>query len=69
MRILGGGLATLGVLLQLASPASLLLGLAYGLVILLGLDFVMTGLTGYCPLSHHLGWSTVRSKSHCAPWR
>lgn len=65
IRILGGGLAALvGALLLLAGPGSLLLGLASGLLVVLGLDLFVTGLTGYCPLYHRLGWSTVRSKPH-----
>jgi hypothetical protein len=34
--------------------------LAYAAVIALGLDFVVTGVRGYCPLYRRLGWSTAR---------
>lgn len=34
--------------------------LAYGALIALGLDFVVTGIRGYCPLYQRLGWSTAR---------
>lgn len=62
VRIIGGSLAALaGLFLFLQIPASLLLGLAGIALALLGLDFVVTGITGYCPLYHRLGWSTNRA--------
>lgn len=54
VRVIGGGLAaTLGVVLALASDGFATwawLGFA-----LLGLDFVVTGIRGYCPLYARLG--------------
>ena len=59
IRVIGGTLAAiLGLFLLFQVPASLLLGLAGVVLVLLGLDFVVTGSTGYCPLYHRLGWST-----------
>jgi hypothetical protein len=59
VRVIGGSLAAIvGLILFLPVPASLLLGLAGIVLVLLGLDFVVTGITGYCPLYHRLGWST-----------
>ena len=60
LRVVGGGLAVvIGLGLLLAGAASLVwVGAAIALV-LLGLDFVVTGITGYCPLYHRLGWSTA----------
>jgi len=59
IRIVGGAAAVvIGLILVLPTPASLLLGITGIVLILLGLDFVMTGITGYCPLYQRLGWST-----------
>lgn len=63
LRILGGGLAAIvGLYVLLPHPASLGAGVLGAALALLGLDFVLTGLTGYCPLYHRLGWSTARAK-------
>ena len=60
IRVVGGGGATLvGLVLLLGGPGSLLLGVALVALTLLGIDFFVTGLTGYCPLYHRLGWSTA----------
>jgi hypothetical protein len=37
-------------------------------LVLLGLDFVVTGLTGYCPLYRRPGWNTRRARP-AAPGR
>jgi len=61
IRILGGGTAILvGVTLFIAGPANVFVGLALVALTLVGLDFLITGVTGYCPLYHRLGRSTVR---------
>ncbi len=60
IRIIGGSVAaSIGLILLLPVPASLLLGLGGVVLVLLGLDFVVTGIIGYCPLYHRLGWSTT----------
>lgn len=60
IRIVGGGGAALaGLVLLVAGPGSFLLGVALVALMLLGIDFFVTGLTGYCPLYHRLGWSTA----------
>ncbi|MBF6613860.1 MAG: DUF2892 domain-containing protein [Chloroflexi bacterium] len=62
IRLVGGSLAAIvGLVLLLAGPASLLWSVAYIAVALLGLDFAVTGITGYCPLYRRLGWSTART--------
>lgn len=62
LRILGGGaLATLGLALLVAAGGPAWLIAVDAVLILLGLDFVLTGMTGHCPLYQWLGWSTVRS--------
>ena len=60
VRVLGGGLLVfIGLAYLLPSPVSVpMVALGVALV-LLGLDFVYTGLTGYCPLYNKLGWSTA----------
>ncbi len=59
IRIIGGAIAAgIGLIVLLPVPASLLLGVLGVVLVLLGLDFVMTGITGYCPLYQRLGWST-----------
>lgn len=70
VRVLGGGLAVLvGLVILLPSPASVpsvVLGVA---LVLLGADFVFTGITGYCPLYNRLGWSTARTANGRANYR
>lgn len=62
LRVIGGAvLALIGLAYLLAGPGSvfaLVLGLIF---VLLGADFIFTGITGYCPLYNRLGWSTVRT--------
>lgn len=57
--VLGGTLAVWALSLFLGSDV-LVWRLAYGALIALGLDFVVTGIRGYCPLYKRLGWSTAR---------
>lgn len=60
LRVLvGGGLAVwaLWVLLGGGTLVQLLLYIA---LIALGVDFVVTGARGHCPLYKWLGWSTAR---------
>ncbi|HUY80007.1 MAG TPA: DUF2892 domain-containing protein [Ktedonobacterales bacterium] len=63
IRIAGGAAAALVGLVGLAffieGAANLLLALAFVALLLLGVDFVVTGVTGYCPLYHRLGFSTA----------
>lgn len=61
LRTIGGGLAAIvGLVLLLPAPASIGAGALGVALVLLGLDFVYTGITGYCPLYSRLGWSTAR---------
>ncbi len=63
LRIFGGGLAAIiGLFVLLPSPVSAVSGGIGIVLILLGIDFVFTGLTGYCPLYHRLGMSTAPAK-------
>ena len=57
--VLGGILAGWALSLFLGTIV-LVWRLAYGALIALGLDFVVTGIRGYCPLYKRLGWSTAR---------
>jgi len=61
VRVVGGGLlAVVGVLLLLTVDLSWWAATLEVAAILVGIDFVYTGITGYCPLYHRLGWSTAR---------
>ena len=54
--VLGGATAIVGVLL-LASAASTVLAILEVLLILAGLDLVVTGALGHCPLYKKLGYT------------
>lgn len=61
IRVLGGGVAAIvGIVLLLTGPSGMLLVLLAGALVALGIDFVVTGVRGYCPLYQRLGWSTAR---------
>lgn len=57
--VLGGALAAWALWLLLGGGPILWL-LLYVALLALGVDFVATGIRGYCPLYKWLGWSTVR---------
>lgn len=57
--VLGGALAVWGVM-RLVDGGALASRLADVALIALGIDFVVTGIRGYCPLYKWLGWSTAR---------
>lgn len=59
VRILLGGTLAVWALSLLLGSNLLVWQLAYGALIALGLDFVVTGIRGYCPLYQRLGWSTA----------
>ena len=56
----GGLLAVLGVALLMSGDASAWSTGLHAAVVALGADFLVTGLTGNCPLYRWLGWSTAR---------
>jgi hypothetical protein len=56
--LLGGALAVWASVLLLGGGAWVWL-LLYVALIALGVDFVVTGIRGYCPLYKRLGWSTA----------
>lgn len=58
---LGGALAIWAVVLFVGGKGLIwqLLDVA---LIALGVDFVVTGIRGYCPLYNKLGWSTAKPK-------
>lgn len=60
---LGGALAIWAVVLLLGGGAMIWLLLDAALIAL-GVDFLVTGIRGYCPLYNLLGWSTAQSKAH-----
>lgn len=63
LRVLfGGALAVWASVLLLGGGAWVWL-LLYVALIALGVDFVVTGIRGYCPLYKRLGWSTARPRT------
>jgi len=62
-RIVGGALAAGAGLYVLVSGSSLWLNALALAGIALGLDFIYTGVTGYCPLYAKLRWSTAHGPS------
>lgn len=68
IRVVGGSvLGIVGVVLLLALDPSWWTATIEVAAILLGIDFVYTGITGYCPLYHRLGWSTSRRPRTAGP--
>ena len=59
IRVTGGGALAVGSLLLLTGASSVWAGALEVAGIALGIDFVYTGLTGFCPLYHKLGWATA----------
>ena len=61
VRVIGGGLvATTSVALLVGGSSLWAAGLEIA-GIALGIDFIYTGIRGYCPLYHRLGWRTARA--------
>ena len=61
--LLGGALATWAAA-RFFGSAWWLSQVADVALVALGLDFVVTGIRGYCPLYKRLGWSTARPRNH-----
>lgn len=59
VRVVLGGALALWALSQLLSGNVLIWQLVDVALVALGLDFVITGIRGYCPLYKWLGWSTA----------
>ena len=60
LRVLLGGALAIWALLLLLGAGALVRVLLDVALIALGVDFVVTGIRGYCPLYKRLGWSTAR---------
>lgn len=58
----GTGLMVAG-LVGFGDAETLIFRIIAAVAVLLGLDFVVTGAIGFCPLYHKLGWGTA-SKRH-----
>jgi len=68
IRVVGGSLlGIVGVVLLLILDLSWWTATIEVAAILLGIDFVYTGITGYCPLYHRLGWTTSRRPRTVGP--
>lgn len=64
LRVALGGALAIWALVLLFGGGGLIWLLVYVALIALGIDFVVTGITGYCPLYNLLGWSTAPAKAH-----
>lgn len=62
MRVLLGGALAAWSLWLLSGGGTLIWVLLYVALIALGVDFVVTGVRGYCPLYKRLGWNTARPR-------
>ena len=62
LRISLGGALAAWALARLLSGGALVGQLGDVAMIALGVDFVVTGIRGYCPLYKRLGWSTATSR-------
>lgn len=60
-RVTLGGALAIWTLIRLLNSGGLIPILLDIALIALGVDFVVTGLRGYCPLYKRLGWTTARS--------
>ena len=60
---LGGALAIWALVLLFGSTGLIWLLLDVALIAL-GVDFVVTGIRGYCPLYNRLGWNTAQPAAH-----
>lgn len=64
LRVALGGALAVWALVLLFGGGNLIWLLLYIALIALGVDFVVTGIRGYCPLYNFLGWSTAARKAH-----
>lgn len=62
LRILLGGALAVGASWLFLGGGALAARLLDVALIALGVDFVVTGIRGYCPLYARLGWSTARPR-------
>lgn len=63
LRVLLGAALTAWAVGSLFGGGTLVQLLLYVAVIALGVDFIVTGGRGYCPLYRWLGWSTARPQA------
>lgn len=61
VRVVLGGALALWALALLLNGGDWVWRVVDAALIALGIDFVMTGIRGYCPLYKLLGWSTART--------
>jgi hypothetical protein len=64
LRVALGGALAIWALMLFIGGGDLIWRLAYVALIVLGADFVVTGIRGYCPLYNRLGWSTAQPEAH-----
>ena len=59
-RVALGGVLAVWAAVLLFDAGGLISVLLYVALIALGVDFMLTGIRGYCPLYNLLGWSTAQ---------
>ena len=64
LRVVLGGTLAIWALALFVGGNGFIWRLLYVALIALGVDFVVTGIRGYCPLYNRLGWSTAEPKAH-----
>jgi len=64
LRVALGGALAIWALVSFLGGGGIIWRLLYVALIALGVDFVVTGIRGYCPLYNRLGWSTAEPKAH-----
>jgi hypothetical protein len=64
LRVALGGAVAIAALGMFIVTNGILPRLGYGAFVALGVDFVVTGIRGYCPLYARFGWSTAPSNAH-----
>lgn len=64
LRVVLGGALAIWALVMFFGGAGLIWRLVYIAVIALGVDFIITGIRGYCPLYNRLGWTTAKPETH-----
>ncbi|MCL4535726.1 MAG: DUF2892 domain-containing protein [Bacteroidetes bacterium] len=64
LRVVLGAAVALWALWLFFGGEVLILRLVCLVFVALGLDLVVTGIRGYCPLYKRLGWNTARHEAH-----
>ena len=64
LRVTLGGALSIWALVLFLGEGTSITRLLYVALIAVGIDFVVTGIRGYCPMYNWFGWSTAQPKVH-----